>query len=109
MTVSVIKDKEIIYNMGAGFSDKSKGYPMSPYVTTQRWPAYPRQQEEHWHLFHQLGYLNIRTDLISEYTNYPLYDAERSNPSRVPTFTQLFSHEAGYNIMMDRLIWSPSC
>jgi CubicO group peptidase (beta-lactamase class C family) len=97
VTVSIVKDKEIIYSIGSGFSDLSMNYPMSPYVTTQRWASLSKAAGGALAaLFDQMRFIDIQNDPISKYTNYPLYDnAETSRPSRIPTFAQLFSHEGG--------------
>ena len=108
-TVSVIKDKEIIYKLGAGYSDKSKFYPYEPHVTTQRWASLSKSTGGALaSYFHQLGYINIRTDLISEYTDYSLYDAaDDLIPQEFQLSLSFFLMRQGYNIMMERLIWFP--
>ena len=97
VTVSVVKNNSIVYSMGLGYSDKDKGYGMSPYHTTQRWASNSKAAAGAVAaMLDQIGIIDIQNDIISDYTNYDIYDdIVRSTPELIPTFIQLFSHTAG--------------
>ena len=77
VTVSIVKDGEIIYSAGRGYSDYANNYWMSPYVTTQRWASISKSTLGVIAAkLHRQGVIDIHEPIDTYWREYerPLYD-----------------------------------
>jgi CubicO group peptidase (beta-lactamase class C family) len=77
VTVSIVKDGEIIYSAGRGYSNYAKNYWMSPYVTTQRWASISKSTLGVVAAkLHRQGVIDIHEPIDTYWSEYerPIYD-----------------------------------